>query len=286
MSVNTNIKHGIASLDSLPAMPVIAQKLLALHLDTDEGKAQLLALIAQDPQISAKIIGLANSPVFGTSRRIKTVSEAAILLGLTRVESIAVGIATISVLTKLPEGKFKAHDLWLHSMAIAMAMQVITKRMPARIRPLDSQVFLAGLLHDIGYMALCYLDINASELLQTRLQEHLDRSCLEIERELLGTTHEEIGALLGRHWNLPDKIITVIANHHTYEIRDERNRTLANLVCFAEKILAEFWMKENIPQEITEPEWLSWGIPADQANDIFEEIALITEQVKQLANTA
>jgi hypothetical protein len=68
--MNTNIhptidlKEAVRRLDSLPAMPIIAQKLLALKLDSDQDEQQMLLLIAQDPLISARIIGLANSPLF------------------------------------------------------------------------------------------------------------------------------------------------------------------------------------------------------------------------------
>lgn len=61
MTHGIGLQHSLDRIDTLPALPVIAQKLLTLALDTDEGETQLLKLIAQDPQISAKIIGLSNS---------------------------------------------------------------------------------------------------------------------------------------------------------------------------------------------------------------------------------
>jgi hypothetical protein len=99
------LKRAINNLDTLPAMPVIAQKLLGLRLDTDEGERMLLVLIEQDPQISAKIVGLANSAMVGASRHIKTVKDAAMLLGTKRVQSVAASIAIISLMTKPPAGE-------------------------------------------------------------------------------------------------------------------------------------------------------------------------------------
>ena len=200
MSTAVNLKMDIAKLDSLPGMPAIAQKLLALALDTDEGEAELLKLIGQDPLISAKIIGLSNSAMFGASRKVSSVHDAAMLLGLTRVKSVALGIATMSAVTRLPEGQLKTNELWSHSLTIALAMRVITKAMPARTRPLDDQIFLSGLLHDIGYMALSFLDTKASDALHIQLLAQPERPITEIEQELLGMTHAEIGAHLGRHW--------------------------------------------------------------------------------------
>lgn len=88
-----DLRQAIKNLDVLPAMPVIAQKLLALNLNTEEGAQMLLVLVEQDPQISAKILGLANSALFGASRNITTVRAAALLLGTNRVQSVAASIA-------------------------------------------------------------------------------------------------------------------------------------------------------------------------------------------------
>ena len=153
-----DLRLAIKNLEVLPAMPVIAQKLLALNLNTEEGQRMLLVLIEQDPQISAKIIGLANSALFGVSRHVSTVRHAALLLGIKRVQSIATGIAIISLMTKTPAGEFKVQDLWLHSFRIAFAMQGIARFMPDQMRPSNDQIFLAGMLHDIGYLVLAYLD--------------------------------------------------------------------------------------------------------------------------------
>lgn len=284
MSSMSDLKLAIAKLDSLPAMPAIAQKLLSLQLDTDEGEAQLLKLIEKDPTISAKVIGLSNSPLFGASRKVTSITDAAMLLGLTRVKSVAIGIATMSAVTKLPEGQLKAADLWLHSMAIALVMRAIAKAMPARVRPLDDQIFLAGLLHDIGYMALSYLDTNASDALHLALQAQPERKGDEIEMELLGMTHGEIGAHLGRHWDLPEEIIAVMRYHHTPDHPEAAaGQPLVSLVNFAEKMLTAFGVPEHTTQEISEQEWLELGIAADKAEGIIEQIAAISEQAKQLS---
>lgn len=75
------LKSAIAQMDARPPLPVIAQKLMALDLDTDHGERQVLSLIDQDPQIAARIVGLANSPLFGMPKRVTSVSDAAMLMG-------------------------------------------------------------------------------------------------------------------------------------------------------------------------------------------------------------
>ena len=280
-----NWKEAIAKLDSLPALPAIAQKLLSLPLDTDEGEAKMLKLIAQDPLISAKLIGLANTSMFGSPIKVTSVNDAAMRLGLTRIKSVTIGLATMSTLAKAPTGKLKANDLWKHSMAITVAMRIIAKAMPARVRPLDDQLFLAGLLHDIGYMVLSYLDNKTSDELHTRLGSQSDRTPLEIEQELMGVSHGEIGALVGQHWNLPEEIIAVMRYHHTPDIQKAaEGQPLVSLVNFAERLLSDFRVVEHTAQEIADQEWLELGIDPAKVKEIKTQIAAASEQAHQLTD--
>jgi HD-like signal output (HDOD) protein len=265
-------------------MPVIAQKLLSLQLDTEDGEAKLLKLISFDPLISAKIIGLANTSLFSSTVKVSSISDAAMRLGLTRVKSVAIGIATMSTLTKFPEGKLKANDLWLHSMGVAVAMRVIAKAMPARTRPLDDHIFLAGLLHDIGYLALAYLDVNTSNTLLDQLQTQADLSVMEMEQELLGMTHCDIATQLGKHWGLPEEIIAVLHFHHSPD--DEaaaEGQPLVNMINLVEKMLSEFGKHEATEQVISDQEWQDLGIDPIQADDIRIQISEVAEQAKNLA---
>src|SRR3989338_775507 len=284
-STRIRLKQSLANLDSLPAMPATAQKLLALPLDTDEGEAQMLKLIGQDPQISAKIISLANSPIMGVSRKLSTVSDAAMLLGLTRVKSVAVGIASMSHLAQSPAGKyFKPQDLWLHSMTVAIVMRTIAQAMPRNIRPNEDQIFLAGLLHDIGFMALHHIDTEASDALHHQLLLQPERSILEIELETLGITHCYIGSQLARHWHLPEEIIAVLGYHHPPYVEEVADRNpLVRLVSLSEKIAPNFGIAEHTGDEIQEYEWLELGINPADVEDICAQANELAVQTAQLS---
>jgi HD-like signal output (HDOD) protein len=299
-----DLEQTIAKIDSLPTMPVIARKLLALDPSTDEGEAMLLALIGFDPLISAKIIGLANASHFGTHQKSTSISNAAMRLGLTRVKSVAISIAVMSILTKPQEGQLKANALWLNSLSIAFSMDAITKAMPAGVRPLVDDVFLAGLLHDIGYMVLAYLDTQASDALYLEFQTqadlsspgmqqdlfgatHSDRSILKIEQALLGMTHCEIGALLGQRWELPEEIITAIRYHHTPDQQEGsgRGQPLARMVSIADKILPEFSIAKQPKNEVSEQEWIALGIDPSKVDDILFQVREIAVQARDFAGT-
>lgn len=285
-SQEINLRQAIQKLDVLPAMPIIAQKLLSLRMDTDEGERKMLVLIEQDPQISAKIIGLANSAMVASSRHITTVRDAVMLLGVTRVKSVATSIAIMSMMTRMPAGRLNMQDLWMHSFGVAFAMLGIARAMPGKIRPHDDQIFLAGMLHDIGYLVLAFLDPKRSDKLHARLAAEPKQIALEIEREILEICHDEMGSELVRHWNLPEEIIATLRYHHTpNEAGATVGQPLVHLINLAEKLLPSFGINEYVNGGISAEDWKALGIDPCSEGKIREEVGAQAEQAMQFVST-
>jgi len=272
-----DLRQAVKNLDALPAMPVIAQKLLALEFDTLEGEQRLLLLVDQDPQIAAKIIGLANSAAIGSTRRAATTLDAVLLLGLTRVKSVSTGIAIMSLMNP-PSGRLNVQGLWAHSFGIAFAMMAIARAMPAQLRPHDDPIFLAGLLHDLGYMALAIIDPRRSDKLHARLAAEPARPALEIEREILEMTHDELGAELARHWRLPEEIQAVLRYHHTPEAAQAP--TLARMVVLAERLLPSFGIGEYV-EPVSDGDWEALGIDPARADEVHIIVREYANQAMQ-----
>lgn len=280
----SSMKKALSNLDSLPPMPAIAQKIMALDLSSDEGESAMLKLIEKDPQLSAKIIGLANTPLFGASKRVTSISDAAMLLGITRVKSVTLGIAVMSSMVTKPSGKLDVQGLWVHSLAISLALRSISRAMPRNTRPLDDEIFLGGLLHDIGYMVLDQIDQKLSDELHTRLATDKVRHSSEIEAELLEMSHGELGGELARYWDLPDAIVAVLTYHHDPENELAAvGQPLVSMVNLAEKILNSFGIPEHSSNEITAEEWQALGIDPEKADDLIEQISKQAEEAKQTA---
>jgi len=285
-STPVDLKQAINNLDALPAMPVIAQKLLALQMGTEESERAMLMLIEQDPQISAKIIGLANSAMIAATRKVSTTRDAAMLLGIVRVYSVSIGIAIMSLMNKANPKWFSMQDLWLHSFGIAFAMTGIARFMPAQRRPKDDQVLLAGLLHDIGFLALAFLDPKRSDKLHERLAAEPDRPALAIEKEMLEISHDELGAELARHWDLPDDIVAVLRYHHAPdEAASAEGQPLARMVNIAEKLLTSFGLNEYVSPGVSDSEWKALGIDPSKAEEIKMKVAEQAEHALQFIST-
>jgi HD-like signal output (HDOD) protein len=263
-------------------MPVIAQKLLSINTDTDSGERQLLRLVEQDTQILARTIALANSPMLGTSgKKISSVKEAAMLPGIRKIKSIATSIAIAAFKTKVPSQKFNLQDLWLHNLGVSFTMIAISRAMPRGRRPEEDQIFLAGMLHDIGYLTLAYLDPLQSDQLHDALAASPATPALEIERALLDITHDELGTELAKHWQLPADITTILRHHHNPDAIPDQ--PLARMIYIAEKILPSLGMAEYVDPVVSDADWESLGIDPADAEEIIAQAQADSEFALQMA---
>jgi eukaryotic-like serine/threonine-protein kinase len=280
--VTINLREAVKDLQALPVMPVIAQKLLRLNTDTDAGEKQLLKLVEQDPQILARTIALANSPILGaSSNKINSAKEAAMLLGIKKIKSVATCIAISAMKTKAPTGKLKLQDLWLHNLGVSFTMMTISRAMPKELRPDDDQLFLAGMLHDIGYLALAYLDPLRSDELHTALAASPTIPALKIERAMLDICHDELGAELAQQWNLPEEIVAILRYHHNPDAAPDQ--PLVRMLYLAEKILPSLGMAEYVNPAISDDDWEALGIAPDNAEEIIAQARADSELALQFA---
>jgi putative nucleotidyltransferase with HDIG domain len=280
MNVSLSLRQALEHIGSLPPIPLLAQRILALKINTDEGEHALLQLIEQDPPILAKVIGLANSPLFGTSRRILSLHDAAAILGSKRVKMVALSFAMMAAMSRKAGSHLDVHKLWQHSLSVALTMDTLARLMPRERRPADEEIYLAGLLHDIGFMVLDYLDPDLSDRFHARLGDAPGRTVEEVEAEMLETSHGELGAELARHWGLPESIATVLHYHHTPDDpRAAGGQPLVGMACMAEKLLPTFGIVEPVMPDIDNGAWLALGIDPARAEEIRARVLEHTREV-------
>lgn len=275
-----NMHHTVGTLQSLPAMPKTAQEILSIELATDKGDELLLRLIEKDLAISARVIGLANSPLFGTSRKIMTVGDAATVLGIKRVKMVALGFAMMSSVTRNPPGLLNVKQLWQHSMAVAMAMEALSHAMPRALRPPDEEIYLAGLLHDIGFLVLEFIEPELSNRFHLCMTQSDGLHDNELEAEMLEMNHCELGALLAERWNLTATIISVLRQHHLDGVPpDAPGQPLIAMTNLAEKLLPTFALHHTEVSTIAPAEWQALGIADDQVDNVEAAMRSRAEEI-------
>jgi len=203
----TEIRRIIKDTKSLPTLPGVIAKLGSMAENNAISVHEMARVVSSDQVLSAKVLRLVNSAFYGFSGRVSTVSNALILLGVNVVKSLAISSSIFEIMEKNVVG------LWEHSMGVAVAANVMAKRLKL---PEPEETSTAALLHDIGKV-----------IIKIKLQEDFDHlttlisnkglMMIEAERELLETDHAEIGEWLAQTWLLPEKLIEPIACHHNVE---------------------------------------------------------------------
>ncbi|MGO9273179.1 MAG: HDOD domain-containing protein [Terriglobia bacterium] len=197
-----------AALEKLPPFPAIAMKVMQL-LRSDEVRLKDLSdLIRADPSLSARVLRLANSPLFGFNAEIKGILQAAALLGAQRIKALAFAAGMQTYLER-PLKISSLRDCWRHSLASA----VIAERLGHVSLVEEGFAYTAGLLHDLGRLALMAAQpFRYATLVEAAREAPID--VLAKEREWFGIDHCEAGRWLLENWKLPHVFAVVAALHH------------------------------------------------------------------------
>ncbi len=218
----------------LPPMPAVAIEALQLTKDVNTSARQLQAVIARDQALSARILRIVNSAMFGLSREVSTVSHAVAVLGMESLRSILMAAAVQQV---FQNGVARSQDLSAklladHSWGAALAARIISRRTGYENH---EEAFLCGLMHDIGKPVLQknfanpYMGI-ISEAYEGSTNFH------EREMQLFGFSHAHVGALLSEKWNFPPQLSIGIGHHHD-PISTPEHTKLACIVSLADAMM-------------------------------------------------
>jgi len=201
----TDLRHRIDRLGELPTLPHVVQKLASTIGRQNVSAAEIGTLIERDQVLSAKVLRLANSPFYGFPARIASVSHAVVLLGLNVVKGLTLCATAFDIMKDAG-----MEQLWRHSLGVAITAQILGVRVSIKN---PEEVFVAGLLHDIGKVALYVKWPDIGERIQT-VQKTGDRAFMDVEHDLFELTHADVGGWLADAWHLPITLREPIQYHH------------------------------------------------------------------------
>ncbi|WP_434212070.1 HDOD domain-containing protein [[Pseudomonas] boreopolis] len=204
--MSPEIQAALASCRNLPSPPGVALRIIELAQDPDADVATAADAIALDMALSARMLRVANSPLYASRRRAENLGQALAILGLNATLSLALGFSMVHGL----HNAFGPHPLhervWRRSAVTALACRVLGQ---ARGLRKPEELMLAGLLQDIGILALLKAMPDSYAPL---LESATDNAALvAAERAALGCDHAEVGSWLAGEWNLPEYLRTAIA---------------------------------------------------------------------------
>lgn len=205
-------KSAILKMKDLPTLPAVVMRVVELAHDENVTARKLKEVIVTDPPLSAKVLKVANSAHYARREATENIDQAIVTIGLNELINICASTGMISSMDVWDEKHLNRADIWKHSLSVAFLAKSLglRKDMVTKDSP---DLFLVGLLHNIGWIVI---DQIFTEQLAAMLEarERGTAWTLDFERQHLGLTHSEIGAIFLERWGLSREVTMAVAHHH------------------------------------------------------------------------
>ena len=216
------LKEFIRGASRLPVLPKVTIRLLNTLDSPDVSAKEIAEIIEAEPSLTARLLKLANSSFYGQRGRISHIRSAVTVLGSKTIRSFALAVWTHTLQTQArnaDELRLLA-PLLAHGLAAAVAARMLADRVdPGR----GEDSFMAGLLHDIGRVALV---AQMGREYQVTIADPAQRdgmSLHEMEAQVLGFDHRVLGSALMATWELPPFLLHAVERHHDIRIVPEQD---------------------------------------------------------------
>lgn len=216
----------VQRIREVSTLPHIVARVIEVANNPNTSAIDLAEIIESDPSLAARVLRTVNSAAYGLRNRVNTIVKAICYLGFMEVRKIAI-TASVSNLfqTEQMQGPYDRRRLWKHLVSVG-----VTSRMIALKCGLENfeEVFLAGLLHDLGIILIDqHLNFEFNRVVAALTE---DQTTVEIEREILGFDHTQVGAEVAEKWRFPRSIVDAMLYHHQTHRCPTPNRPLVAAV--------------------------------------------------------
>lgn len=202
--LRTKQKGQILAVKDLPTLPGVLHEVSVLVDDPGSSTDQISKAISKDQVLSAKVLKMVNSPIYGFPGRIGSIQHALVLLGYNVIKGIIISTSVFDVMNENMKG------LWEHSLGCALASSAVARAIECK----DPEEYaVAGLLHDIGKVVAAVQLPDSRKAIDALVREK-DLPYRQAENEVMGFAHDRINLWLCNHWNLPANLKEGLSYHH------------------------------------------------------------------------
>lgn len=236
------LKKAILKCPALPSLPAVVMQVIDASKDPDIGLAEVSEIIRTDPALSAKLLKIANSPLYSLRRTIYNLREALTLLGLNASLTIALSFTLVKSLQENQDDSEENDLYWRRSLLSA----TIARHMGFKLGLSHLEdLFLSSLLQDIGVLALKCTDERFYQSDAVKITTHEQRVNYELQK--IATDHAQVGAWLLQSWHLPEKLYQAVLDSHEqnedahYETEEKQFQQCITLA----GNIADIWLNDN-----------------------------------------
>ena len=220
----------------LPTPPGVAEQIIGLSSESSSNVSVLAEIVGLDPALTVKILRMANSPMYARQGKVESLEQAILMFGWNGTLNLALSFSLVSKIAPSNKKGLDYNFFWKRSIAAAVAAKHFGKVVGINSRKED--LFLPGLLQDVGMLAL---DKAVPEMYASvGDQQHQHKFIQELEIQKLGVDHAAVGAWLLNRWNLPQRIIDLVAiSHQEEEYKDEGSEKLPEKCMEVSNVIAD-----------------------------------------------
>lgn len=200
----------VEDIDQLVSLPEVFIQANQLMEQPHCSSTKLAEIISTDVDISARLLRLVNSPFYGLRSKVDTISRAVTIAGIHELRNLVLATIAIRAFTGIPEKLVNMDDFWRHAVTTGVLSQMLAQLSNALH---SERLFVAGMLHDVGRLVI-YLTLPDKAMDILEITGGDDWILAEIEDQVLGFNHMDVGAALMQSWHLPENLISVAKNHH------------------------------------------------------------------------
>jgi putative nucleotidyltransferase with HDIG domain len=257
------LQNRVKGLSTLPTLPGVAKNISRMVEDKNSSASDIGELISKDQVLSARILRLVNSPVYGFPGRISSITHALVLLGFNVVKGLILGT---SVFESFPK---QAQGLWEHSLGCAIVSRRIGRELGM---PDVEEIMIAGLLHDLGKAVLSHVaEAEFIEAITIAREKHWHIA--QAEREVFGVDHARVASWIAHEWHLPPRLTDALTYHHRPDLA-KHSKPVASVVHLGD-ILArgmEYgWPGDNTMPTLNDDAFQYLGISFDQIDQVLQQ---------------
>lgn len=267
-------------------MPNISQKLIELRDDPDADIQSLAHIIGIDPGLTGKLIRYSTSPFFGFGSKIDSIETAiSNVLGFDKALHMALAFDTGNAFQVPIKGPIGLQAIWRQSLFCAALTQKLASKVAPANQPAAGMMYMAGLLHNIGFLVLGHLFKDEFNVLNKNAQENKKIPLLVLEERVLGLAHADIGVWLMREWSMPTELIVATFEHHNPNYRGQYF-VYPNLILIANRLLKRHGIGDEAETDLPPTMLTKLGLDESTAltalDSVMENQQTIESMVQEL----
>jgi len=278
-----DLERVIRTIEQIPTLPIISQITMEIAEDESAPMEALAEVVENDQALASKILKIVNSASYGLVGKVSSIGPALVILGTKEVKSIVLGVSVYKFFSSHGTDVLDPKQFWRHSIICGQAAKLLGTRFD---RSKDDTLFVAGLVHDIGKIVLeQYFHEEFIQIIDCVSSNNATFG--KTEKNILGTTHYQIGAKLLQQWNFPKKIIMEVLYHHAPW--SDQNYSTSSIMIYLANIFSKLagypfhsLEKKMEPHEFAKSPELEFAVKSGVDLD-YESIVNLTSHIEEIA---